>query len=66
MAKETIMITEITEIDTMFIRFLGRGYIIEVEGRNDNKENVTERDISINHDEILDIIKECDVIYAKS
>lgn len=66
MVKEKVMLNKITrELDVVRIQFAGNGYVAEVEGRDEDRDYVTERVVCLNHDDVLNVLKECDAIYAK-
>ena len=60
------MLKKVTrELDVVRIQFAGNGYVAEVEGRDEDRDYVTERVVCLTHEDLLETIKECDGIYAK-
>ena len=53
------------ELDVVRIQFADNGYVLEVEGRDDSRDYITERILCLTHEDIVKVLEECDVIYAK-
>ena len=66
MVKEKVMLKKITkDIDCVRITPAVNGYSVEVEGRDDERDYHTERVLCLSHDDVVELLKEVDAIYAK-
>ena len=64
--EETKMLKRITkDIDCVRITPAVNGYSVEVEGRDDERDYHTERVLCLNHQDVVELLKEVDTIYAK-